>query len=45
MTLRIYAHLWPAELEQGRNQLDAAIARLAQQPRMCRTGEAGTIVS
>jgi len=29
MTLRIYAHLWPSELEQGRNQLDAAIARLA----------------
>lgn len=29
MTLRVYAHLWPSELDQGRNQLDAAIARLA----------------
>jgi integrase len=29
MTLRVYSHLWPSELEQGRNQLDAAIARLA----------------
>jgi hypothetical protein len=25
MTLRVYAHLWPSELEQGRTQLDAAI--------------------
>ena len=32
MTLRIYAHLWPAEFEHGRNQLDAAIARLAGPP-------------
>lgn len=32
MTLRIYAHLWPSELEQGRKQLDAAIARLAGPP-------------
>jgi hypothetical protein len=32
MTLRIYAHLWPSELEQGRNQLDAAIARLSRPP-------------
>jgi len=32
MTLRIYAHLWPSELEQGRNQLDAAIARLSGPP-------------
>lgn len=26
MTLRTYTHLWPSELETGRNQLDAAIA-------------------
>jgi len=32
MTLRIYAHLWPSEGEQGRTQLDAAIARLARPP-------------
>ena len=32
MTLRVYAHLWPAGLEQGRNQLDAAIARLSGPP-------------
>ena len=30
MTLRINAHLWPSEL--GRNQLDAAIARLSGPP-------------
>ena len=28
-TLRVYGHLWPDELEQGRNQLDATIALLA----------------
>jgi integrase len=32
MTLRVYAHLWPSELDAGRNQLDAAIARMSGPP-------------
>jgi integrase len=29
-TLRVYGHLWPDELETGRDQLDAAIAKLSR---------------
>ena len=32
-TLRVYGHLWPEELEQGRAALDAAIASAVRPPR------------
>jgi integrase len=41
MTLRVYAHLWPSELEQGRTQLDAAITAALGRLPDAETGSTG----